>query len=180
MHHLVFYPVPCSSSGACGLRNFPCHSLLGGVLCLFCHRVPDQLLLWWHGLGGNPSLIFLCFSCAGWLAGVCWVLHPVSGSSRWGCICSLGDSVMPLLAFPYLRVGALLAWGVYGVSCCEVCSLGCPSWLVLLFMSVCPSLALGLGWFGHRSVTIPAPILLLALRSAAMVAVFSRISRFSR
>ena len=26
---------------------------------------------------------------------------------------------------------------------CEVGSLGCPSWLVLLFMSVCPSLALG-------------------------------------
>ena len=64
----------------------------------------------------------------------CWVLHPVSGSSRWGCVCSLGDSVLTLIAFPYLRVGELLAWGVYGVSCCEVCSLGCPSWLVFLFM----------------------------------------------
>ena len=106
------------------------------VFCLFCRRVPDLLLLWWRRLGGNPSLKFLCFSCAVWLAGVCWVLHPVSGSSRWGCVCSLGDSVMTLLAFPYLRVGALLAWGVYGVSCCEVCSLGCPSWLVLLFMSL--------------------------------------------
>ena len=52
---------------------------------------------------------------------------------------------MTLLAFPYLRVGALLAWGVYGVSCCEVCSLGCPSWLVLLFMFV---LHLLLGWGG--------------------------------
>ena len=39
---------------------------------------------------------------------------------------------------------------------CEVCGLGCPSWSVLLFMSVCPSLALGLGWFGHRSVAPPA------------------------
>ena len=58
---------------------------------------------------------YLCFSCAGWLAGVRWVLHPVSGSSHW--------------------VGALLACGVYGVSC-EVCSLGCPSWLVLLVMSL--------------------------------------------
>ena len=39
---------------------------------------------------------------------------------------------------------------------CEICSLGCPSWFVLLFMSVCPSPALGLGWFGHRSVAPPA------------------------
>ena len=39
---------------------------------------------------------------------------------------------------------------------CEVCGLVCPSWFVLLFMSVCPSPALGLGWFGHRSVTPPA------------------------
>ena len=40
--------------------------------------------------------------------------------------------------------------------CCEVCSLGCPSWLVLLFVSVCPSPALAVGWFGHRSVAPPA------------------------
>ena len=39
---------------------------------------------------------------------------------------------------------------------CEVCGLGCTSWFVLLFMSVCPSPALGLGWFGHRSVSPPA------------------------
>ena len=39
---------------------------------------------------------------------------------------------------------------------CEVCSLGCPSWFVLLFMSVCLSPALGLGWFGHRSMAPPA------------------------
>ena len=32
-----------------------------------------------------------------------------------GVVCSLGDSVITLLAFPYLRVGALLACGVYGV-----------------------------------------------------------------
>ena len=124
-----------------------CTAFPWGVFCLFCHRVPDLLLLWWRRLGGNPSLIFLCFSCAGWFAGVCWVLHPVSGTSRWGCVCSLGDSVMTLLAFPYFRVGALLAWGVYGVSCCEVCSLGCPSWLVLLFMSRF-FLHLLLGWGG--------------------------------
>ena len=28
-------------------------------------------------------LYYLCFSCADWLAGVRWVLHPVSGSSLW-------------------------------------------------------------------------------------------------
>ena len=38
---------------------------------------------------------------------------------------------------------------------CEVWGLGCPSWFVLLFMSVSPP-ALGLGWFGHRSVASPA------------------------
>ena len=76
-------------------------------------------------------------------AGFC----TVSGNSRWGCVCSLGDSVMTLLAFPYLRVGAILAWGVYGISCCEVCILGCPSWLVLLFMSLFV-LHLLLGWGG--------------------------------
>ena len=69
------------------------------------------------GVGWAATLpfFFLYFSCAGWLAGVRWVLHPVSGSSRWGCVCSLGDSVFTVLAFPYLRVGALLACGVYGV-----------------------------------------------------------------
>ena len=41
-----------------------------------------------------------------------------------------------LLAFPCLRVGELLACGVYGASSLRVCSLGCPSWLVLLFMSL--------------------------------------------
>ena len=142
--------LPCAVLILRGLRfaQLPLPQLtLGGVFCLFCHRVPDLLLLWWRGLGSNTSLIFLCFSCAGWLAGVCWVLHPVSGSSRWGCVCSLGDSVLTLIAFPYLRVGVLLAWGVYGVSCCEVCSLGCPSWLVLLFMSLFV-LHLLLGWGG--------------------------------
>ena len=129
------------------------------VFCLFCHRVPDLLLLWWRGLGGNPSFIFLCFSCAGWLAGVCWVLHPMSGSSRWGCVCSLGDSVLTLIAFRYLRVGALLAWGVYGVRLPFVVS---PPFHV----SVCPSPALGLVWFGHRSVAPPAaPVCWALLRS---------------
>ena len=68
------------------------------------------------GWAATLPLYYLCFSCGGWLAGVCWVLHPVSGSSLWGCVCSLGDSVIALLAFPYLKVGALLPCGVCGVS----------------------------------------------------------------
>ena len=68
------------------------------------------------GWATTLPLYFLCFSCAGWLAGVCWVLHPVSGSSHWGCVCSLGNSVITLPAFPYLSMGALLTCGVYGVS----------------------------------------------------------------
>ena len=68
------------------------------------------------GWAATLPLYYLCFSCTGWLAGFRWVLHPVSGSSHWGCGCSLGNSVITMLAFPYLRVGVLLACGVSGVS----------------------------------------------------------------
>ena len=86
-----------------------------------------------------------------------WVLHPVSGCSSWGCFCSLGDSVLTLLAFPYLRVGELLDCGVYNV--CWLRSLRSRLPFVVrppFHVSVCPSPALGLGWFGHRSVAPPA------------------------
>ena len=46
------------------------------------------------GWAATLPLCSLCFSCAGWLAGVRWVLHPVSGCSHGGCDCSLGGSVM--------------------------------------------------------------------------------------
>ena len=36
---------------------YPAAGYPWGVFCLFCHRVPDLLLLWWRRLGGNPSLI---------------------------------------------------------------------------------------------------------------------------
>ena len=39
---------------------------------------------------------------------------------------------------------------------CEVCSLDCPSWLVLLSCLCCPSPALAVGFFGPRSVAPPA------------------------
>ena len=43
-------PAICAASPAAGYS--------WGVFFLFCHRVPDLLLLWWRRLGGNPSLIF--------------------------------------------------------------------------------------------------------------------------
>ena len=51
------------------------------------------------GWAASLPLCYQCSSCSGWLAGVRWVLHPVSGSSHRGCVCSLGDSVVaPFLA----------------------------------------------------------------------------------
>ena len=63
----------------------------------------------------NPSLLFLCFSCFDWLAGVSWVLHPVSGCSSSGGVCRGVVGAVTLLTFPYLRMGVLLAYGVSGV-----------------------------------------------------------------
>ena len=129
---LQFAQLPCS--------RFPWgFSALSVTGCLsFCF--PGDV-----GWASALPFFFLCFSCSGWLAGVRWVLHPVSGCSSWGCVVSLGDSVITLLAFPYLRVGELLDCGVYGVSELRSCSLGCPSWFVLLFMSLFV-LHLLLGW----------------------------------
>ena len=84
-------------------------------------------------------LLLLRLACRGSLGSA-----PCVGCSSWGGVCSLDDSVVTLLAFPYLRVGELLGCGSVG---CEVCGLGCPSWFVLPFMSlfVLPML---LGWGG--------------------------------
>ena len=154
IRRLVFYHVPCSSSGACRLRSFPCSRFPWGFSG---HRVSVLLLPWCCRLGISPSLLFLCFSSSGWLAGVRWVLHPVSGCSSWGGVCSLDDSVVTLLAFPYLRVGELLGCGVYGVSWLRSLRSRLPFVVRPPFhVSVCPSPDLGLGWFGHRSVTPPA------------------------
>ena len=69
----------------------------------------------------------------------------------------MDDSVVTLLAFPYLRVGELLDCGVSGVSWLRSLRSRLPFVVRPPFhVSVCPSPALGLGWFGHRSVTPPA------------------------
>ena len=85
VHRLVFYLVSCSSSGACGWRCLPCRRLPLGVAAFSG-----------IGWGATLPLCCLCFSCTGWLAGVHWVLHPVSGCSHRGCDCSLDDSVVVL------------------------------------------------------------------------------------
>ena len=185
---LGFLPGVALSSGACGWRCFPCRRLPLGVAAF-----SDTVCLTYCCAGGvgweaTLSLCCRCFSCTGWLAGVHWVLHPVSGCSHRVCDCSLDDSVVvlfdstcllgfvccsvvssygsrllwglcgSLLAFPCLRVGALLACGVYGASSLRVCSLGCPSWLVLLFMSVV--LHLRLRWEGLVPGLCPLLLLL--------------------
>ena len=96
VRRLVFYLVPCSSSGACDLRCLPCRRLPLGVSAF-----SDSICLTYccaGGVGGAATLPlgYQCFSCTGWLAGVPWVLHPVSGSSHRGCDCSLDDSVVVL------------------------------------------------------------------------------------
>ena len=88
VRRLDFYLVPCSSSGACGLRRLPLGvSAVSDTVCLTCCA---------GGVGWAATLplCYQCFSFTGWLAGVRWVLHPVSGGSHRGCDCSLGDSVV--------------------------------------------------------------------------------------
>ena len=74
----AMYLVPCSSSGACGLRCLPCRRLPLGVSAF-----TDTVCLTYCCAGGvgwaaTLPLCYQCFSCTGWLAGVRWVLHPVS------------------------------------------------------------------------------------------------------
>ena len=94
VRRLVFNLVPCSSSGACGFAQLPCRRLPFGVSAF-----SDTVCLTYCSAGGvgwaaTLPLCYQCFSCTGWLAGVRWVLHPVSGSSHRGCDCSLGGSVV--------------------------------------------------------------------------------------
>ena len=127
-----------------------------------------------------------CFSYTGWLADVRWIQHPVTRCSHCGCVCSLygsalwlpgplglcwlfchphlqfsasvGDVLCSPFGFPCLRVPALLACGVCGVSYLRSwCSLGCPSWLVLLLMSLfILHLLLRVWLFGHSLLAPPA------------------------
>ena len=97
-----FCLVPCSSSGSCGLCSFPCRrfplgvSTLSANVCLsYCCAggVSWAATLPWCSPG---------FSYTGRLAMVRWVLHPVSGCSLCGCVCSCSDWVVVPCGSPCL------------------------------------------------------------------------------
>ena len=70
---------------------------------------------------------------------------------------SVGAVLCSLLGFPCLRVGTLLACGVYGASSLRSLQSRLPFVVDPPFqVSVCPSPALAVGWFGHRPVAPPA------------------------
>ena len=80
--------------GPAVLRSLPCRRLPFGVSAF-----SDTVCLTYCCAGGvgwaaTLPLCYQCVSCTSWLAGVRWVLHPVSGSSHRGCDCSWGGSVV--------------------------------------------------------------------------------------
>ena len=86
------------------------------------------------GWAATLPLCSQCFSCAGWPAGVCWVLHPVSGSSYGCCDCSLGDSVGVPYGSPSLSSF---------VSCSVISCSSHPLWVLY---SVHCLVSLAFGW----------------------------------
>ena len=83
LHHLVFSHVPCSSSGPAACAAFPAAGYLGvfwspGVC-------PSASLVTLVGLQPFPSFSVLLLLLL--LAGVGWVMHPVSGYSSCGGVC---------------------------------------------------------------------------------------------
>ena len=115
-----------------------------------------------------PLRLWLLFvwQCGGaiWLPeplGLCWLFcHPLLRFSA-----SVGAVLCSLFSFPCLRVGALLACGVCSASWLRgLCSLGCPSWLVLLLMSLFVlHLLLRVRLFGHSLLAPPAAPMCCAL-----------------
>ena len=83
LRHLVFSHVPCSSSGPAACAAFPAAGYLGvfrspGVC-------PSASLVTLVGLQPFPSFSVLLLLRL--LAGVGWVMHPVSGCSSCGGVC---------------------------------------------------------------------------------------------
>ena len=123
--------------------------------CLSWHLLPALLLHWWHRLGDIPPFCFRLFGRQfhSALGSTCLLdlvsYHGYSVVSSCGSrlLCRLCGS---LVALPCLRVGALLACGVYGAS--SLRSLQSRLHFVVsppFLVSVCPSPALAVGWFGH-------------------------------
>ena len=124
----------------CGFST-PCHATGGpSEVPLLANSEPAA------GTLGFSGLLLLCL-----LAGVVGALHPVSGCSCCGVVCLVcrwgSPAAFPLLPFPYLRMGVLLAKvspefvGYEG-------GFGCPSWFFILFRCLLVHLLyLELGWF---------------------------------
>ena len=72
---------------------------------------------------------------------------------------SVGAALCSLLAFPCLKVGVLLAYGVSGASSLRSLQSRLPFVVSPSSqVSVCPSPALAVGWFGYMSVAPPAAL----------------------
>ena len=127
------------------LHRLACRCSLGSAPC-------DRVLPLW-------LLLLFVWQCGGalWLPeplGICWLFcHPLLQFSA-----SVGAELCSLFGFPCLRVGALLACGVCSASLLRsLCSLGCPSWVVLLLLSLFVlHLLLWVRLFGHSLLAPPA------------------------
>ena len=139
------------------LHRLACRCSLGSAPCV---RVLP-LRLW---------LLFV-WQCGGalWLPeplGLCWLFcHPLLRFSAF-----VGAVLCSLFGFPCFRVGALLACGVCSASWLRgFCSLGCPSWLVLLLMFLFVlHLLLRVRLFGHSLLAPPAAPVCCALVGSLM------------
>ena len=127
-------------------------------------------------LGSAPSVrvlplrlwLLFVWQCGGalWLPeplGLCWLFcHPLLRFSA-----PVGAVLCSLFGFPSLRVGVLLACGVCSASWLRgLCSLSCPSWLVLLLIVL--HLLLRVRLFGHSLLAPPAAPVCCALVGSLM------------
>ena len=86
---------------------------------------------------------------------------------------SVSAVLCSLLGFPCLRVGTLLACSVSGASSLQSLQSRLPFVVGPPSHSVCPSPALAVGWFGHRSVAPPAAPVCWAIVGSFVLGVIS-------
>ena len=175
LRHLRFCAAPPTAGDPSGFLPF------SGRVCLPYYCAGG--VSW----GCRPSLVFSVLPCvrvlllrlwllfvwqcggALWLPeplGLCWLFcHPLLRFSA-----SVGAVFCSLFGFPCLRVGALLACGVCSASWLRgLCSFGCPSWLVLLLLSLFVlHLLLRVMLFGHSLLARPAAPVCCALVGSLM------------
>ena len=125
------------------LRRLACRGSLGSAPCVRALPWGLWLLFGWQCGGALwlPIPLGLCYL-------FCHLLLRFSAS--------VGAVLCSLLGFPCLRVGTLLAWGVYGVSLLRSLQSRLPFVVGPPFQVCWSSPALAVGWFGHGSVAPPA------------------------